>query len=334
MNSQLKPSLTLILVIAAVCLAAWPSALAAETPDRIGSRIAQPGLEFRFDQDVFPAPAAQTGVVAPQGFSRLSIRLYGGYSHILAADVNDGSDGFFELFEAYAAQGSGTLTGGYKPLHGGFDFGADLIYQITPNIGVGLGAGFMRNSSRSLATWTLNTTEYTITAEPALSAIPIRLGAFFTFPLAGQDQPDRGYRRGLLHRAQVRRHAKAGNQPDRLVGDVGRQPDVGFLPLGFHGSLGLEYMVSPKMGLFVEAAGRYAKLKNFAEVTGISNSSGGSSSTTDGKLYIETQIDPNYPFSMFTVEETPPVDDADTTYREPKFDLSGFSLRAGIRIRF
>ncbi len=334
MNSQLKPSLTLILVIAAVCLAAWPSALAAETPDRIGSRIAQPGLEFRFDQDVFPAPAAQTGVVAPQGFSRLSIRLYGGYSHILAADVNDGSDGFFELFEAYAAQGSGTFTGGYMPLHGGFDFGADLIYQITPNIGVGLGAGFMRNSSRSLATWTLNTTEYTITAEPALSAIPIRLGAFFTFPLAGQINltADIGgaYYTGLKFDATQRLETSPTDWLEMSVASL----TSGSSPLGFHGSLGLEYMVSPKMGLFVEAAGRYAKLKNFAEVTGISNSSGGSSSTTDGKLYIETQIDPNYPFSMFTVEETPPVDDADTTYREPKFDLSGFSLRAGIRIRF
>jgi hypothetical protein len=41
-----------------------------------------------------------------------------------------------------------------------------------------------------------------------------------------------------------------------------------------------------------------------------------------------------YTISMFTVEETPPVDDVDTTFREPKFDLSGFSLQAGFRIRF
>jgi hypothetical protein len=104
--------------------------------------------------------------------------------------------------------------------------------------------------------------------------------------------------------------------------------------LGFQGSLGLEYKFSPKMGFFVEAMGRYAKLKNFASVTARNEDSGSASETTVGKLYIAdyTFVDGSY--SLFTIEETPPVDDPPTvTYREPKIDLSGFSLQAGIRIR-
>ncbi|NTV80872.1 MAG: hypothetical protein HGA24_05550, partial [Candidatus Aminicenantes bacterium] len=104
--------------------------------------------------------------------------------------------------------------------------------------------------------------------------------------------------------------------------------------IGFHGSLGFEYKLSPKLGFFVEAVGRYAKFKNFEAVTGISESAGGIPDTTEGRLYILTQQLEGYEISGFTIEETTPVPDPGETYREPKIDLSGFSLQTGIRIRF
>jgi hypothetical protein len=39
--------------------------------------------------------------------------------------------------------------------------------------------------------------------------------------------------------------------------------------LGFQGSLGFEYMVSRKVGFFVEALGRYARFKNFGTATAL-----------------------------------------------------------------
>ena len=334
MKDRIKLSLVRLFAVSAVCLLAWPAVMAEETPEGHGKRTARPGLEFRFDKDAFAVPVAQAEIAAPERFSRLGLKLYGGYSHILAADVNEGAPFFFDLLALYAAEGMGTVAGGYKPLHGGFDFGADLIYQITPTIGVGVGAGFMRNSRRSLGTFTVDTTETLITVEPTISAIPVRLGVFFTVPVAGNVNltADIGgaYYAGLKFDA-VQRLESGANWSEMSVASLTAGPS----PLGFHGSLGLEYRISPRMGFFVEAAGRYAKLKNFDEVTGIENFSGGGSNTTDGKLYIETQtILSTYTISMFTIEETPPVDDADTTFREPKFDLSGFGLRAGFRIRF
>lgn len=276
--------------------------------------------------------AAQDG--GSKAFSRLSLKLYGGYSHIAAGDLNDGADYYFEIIELYEAQGYGTATGGYKPVHGGYDFGADLIYQITPAVGVGLGAGFMRNSSRSLANFASEDVSVDITVDSALSAIPVRLGVFFTVPAGPRlnltADVGAAYYLGLKLDATQRLDISDTEWMEMSVGST----EAGSQNIGFHGSLGFEYKLSRTMGFFVEAVGRYAKLSNFNAVTGIQNSSGGGGETIDGKLYIATQTDPDYPVSGFTIEETPPVDNEYTTYREPKFDLSGFSLRAGFRVRF
>jgi hypothetical protein len=103
--------------------------------------------------------------------------------------------------------------------------------------------------------------------------------------------------------------------------------------LGFQGSLGFEYKVSSKMGLFFEAVGRYASFKNFDTATATSQSSGGDPPPDVGKIYLATYTYPDGTYSAFVISEAVPLPDPDVTYREPKIDLSGFSLQAGIRIR-
>lgn len=271
-----------------------------------------------------PSPAAKA--------SKLSVKLYGGYSHVLAGDVNEGSDYYFEIIEAYVAEGAGTVSGSYKPLHGGANFGGDVIYQLSPKLGLGLGFGYMRNSSSSTATWTESELgSVTITATPTLTAMPIRLGLFFTTPLSKKLNltADAGaaYYAGLKLDATQGLEFDTGEWMEMTL----EGSDRSGIDIGFQGSLGVEYMLSPKLGLFVEAAGRYAKFKNFELVTGTQDSSEGGPETTEGKLYITSDNFGAYEISGFTIVETgvpvPPE------LREPKIDLSGFSLQIGIRIR-
>jgi len=335
MNSRIRLSTAFFMAIAAVCLIAWPSALAAETPDGGGGKTAPARLEFRFDQDAFPAPAAQTGIFEPRRFSRFAIRLYGGLSRVAAGDVNDGSDGFFELLEVYDALGLGTAEGGYSPVHWGANFGADLIYQISPNVGIGVGVGYMRSSKDSEMTLSNETESITLTATPTLSAMPIRLGVFLTVPVAGAIDLTADAGAAIYTGLKLDATQRLEFAADDWMEMTASGSRSSFDNLGFHGSLGFEYKVSPKMGLFVEAVGRYAKFKNFDTVTGTSEYSDGTSDTQEGKLYIVTYTFPDGMYSSFTIEDTPPVDDPPgEIYREPKIDLSGFSLQAGIRIRF
>lgn len=290
-------------------------------------RLTIPGAS----QETEDAEDSETGQL-----SRLSLRLYGGYSRIAAGDVNEGCDGYFELFELYDALGIGTASGGYSPLHSGYNFGADVIFQLSPNLGLGVGIGYLQSSRDSRMTISVDTDSLTLTGTPNLSAMPIRLGVFLTLPLSGKIDltADAGaaYYAGLKLEAEQRLEFPDGTWEEMaLSGSRSRLTDN----IGFQGSLGFEYKISRKMAFFVEGAGRYASFKNFDSVTGTNTDNEGGSDTNEGKLYIATYTFTEGTFSTFTIEETPPTPDPpDVTYREPKIDLSGFSLQAGIRIRF
>ncbi len=335
MKPRIRMSASLFFAAVVACMLAWPPAMAAATPGD-GSQAAQPGLNFRFDKDAFGLPmisdAPETGT--PQRFSRLAVRLYGAYSWVKAGDINDGSDGYFELLEAYAALGLGTATDGYDPIHGGYNVGADVIFQLSPMFGIGVGVGYLRNSSDPSMTLTAGTETISLAGKPTLTAMPLRFGTFFTFPLGRKlsltADASAVYYAGLKFDASQRLEFSTGEWASQSV-SASRSS---FANLGFQGSLGVEYRFSPSMGFFVEAVGRYARFKNFDMVTGTSESSGGGSDTTEGKLYIVTYTSPDLTYSGFTIEPTPPVDGPGVTFREPKIDLSGFSLQTGIRIRF
>ena len=319
-----------VLILILGCFALGTLAWAA--PAGTGDRPVAPGLNFLFDKDAFAVLGSQAEPAGPGAVSKFSLKLYGGYNYMLAGDVNDGATFYFDLVDYYVAEGGGSATGGYKPLHGGYNFGGDLIYQITPSLGIGVGAGYMRSTANSLLTYTEDLMSVDITADAMLSAIPLRLGLFLDVPMGGKlnltANAGAAYYLGLkLDATQGLEFSADEWMRQNVTGTERSGADI-----GFHGSLGLEYKFSPKMGFFVEAVGRYAKFKNFTTVTGTSESAGGlPPDTTEGVLYIVSETIGTQELTMFAVSDTPPTG---VTFREPKFDLSGFSLQAGIRIHF
>jgi hypothetical protein len=267
--------------------------------------------------------------------SPLALRLYGGFSQAKAGDLNEGLDGYFELFELYSALGAGTTTGGYNPLRSGYNFGADLILQISRHVGIGIGAGYMRFSKSSLLTWSHESEGIELSGTPTLSAVPIRLGLFLTLPLGERlnltiDGGAAAYT-ALKLDAQQRIDFSDGDWWEMSLNASRNEP---FKNLGFQGSVGFEFMVSRNTGFFVEALGRYARLENFETATAFNRDRDGASETVQGRIYLVTYTSDEGDWSIFTVEETPPVSDPPyKVYTEPMIDLSGFSIQAGFRIR-
>jgi hypothetical protein len=306
-------------------LASWPAAAAA---------AGQSGPDTKEETRTERAAALQMERSEAK-FSRLALRLYGGFSRAEAGDLNEGLDGYYELFKLYSALGFGTTTGGYNRLRAGYNFGGDLIFQVTRHVGIGIGAGYMRFSESSLMTWTLESESAEFSTSPMLSAVPIRLGLFLTLPL--------GKRLNLTVDGGAAAYAALKfDVPQRIGYPEGDWLEISlkasrnspFDNIGYQGSLGFEFIVSRNVGFFVEALGRYARFKNFETATALYKNNAGESETIEGRIYLETYTSDEGGYSVFTIEETPPVSDPPGhVYTEPKIDLSGFSLQAGLRIR-
>ena len=280
-----------------------------------------------------PCPAA-----AAAGGVKIDLRVHGGYSRLAAGDVNTGSGGLFEFYKLFAEYGDYTYEGGYEPLHGGADAGADVIFLLSRRFGVGIGVGFLKSAGDADMTLIPPDSETMVfDGGSALSAFPIRLGLYYSLPLVGKlsltANAGGAFYAGL--RFKDRFHVEAGSVFSTQ--EITATRTSLSKNLGFQGGLGFEYEVSPKMGVFVEAQGRYARFENFGSASIYLASAEGGSDTREGKIYLRTQTlatDPLIVINMYQVESTPPTPDPpDLVIREPKFDLSGFCLQMGIRIR-
>ncbi len=278
---------------------------------------------------------------------KVSFRLHGGWATISGGDINHGTQALFDWAELYYAPPySDQIEGGYTPLHRGYEVGGDLIFGLTRTLGIGIGAGYTKMSRALYDSWieihhSLEEIYYKIFEGAELEAMSIRLGLFLSLPIASKI--DFTANAGLCGYLRARYHA------DWLIGRAGyvsnwRDPynnistraDQKKFPIGFQAGAGIEYRLLPKIGLFIEARGRYAK---FRGLEGTSTSEpgeyGGISPTfsEQGKLFYESApMLPGAP-RVIMVQSAPPAG-PDGKPRQAVVDVSGVSLQAGIRIFF
>ena len=279
-----------------------------------------------------PIPAAAAG-----GGVKIDLRIHGGHSYLAAADVNTGSSGYYEFYKLLADYSGWAYEGGYKPVHAGYDAGAEVIFLLSSRFGIGIGAGYLRSSGNADMTLVTETSEMLFEGGPSLSAFPIRLGLYYSLPLAGRLSLTANAGAALYVGLRFKDRFHMEQDSYFATQEIVANRTSLSKNLGFQGGLGLEYKIASKWGVFVEVQGRYARFENFGKATVHLASSEGGTDTREGKIYLRTQTlsaDPLIVFNAFVVESTPPTPDPpDLLISEPKFDLSGFCLQAGIRIR-
>lgn len=283
-----------------------------------------------FLSDPVPAAAAGRGV-------KIDLRIHGGFSRLAAGDVNTGSGGMFEFYKLFAQYGDYALNGGYEALHGGTDAGADVVFLLSSRFGVGIGVGFLRSAGDADMTLTPpDSGDLVFDGGPALTAFPIRLGLYYSMPLVGKLSLTANAGAAFYAGLRFKDRFHAGQGSIFSTQEITATRTSLSKNLGFQGGLGLEYKLTHRMGAFVEIQGRYARFENFGSATIYLASAEGGSDTRQGKIYLRTQTlssDPLIVYNMFQVESTPPTPAPGLVISEPKFDLSGFCLQAGVRIR-
>jgi len=243
----------------------------------------------------------------------LTVKISFGFNHIAAGEINRGIRGVVDYYKYLISYWGHELDGDVEPFHSGFDFGADAIYSLTSHIGIGLGVSYIRwgNSSSLL----LKDVDYPkrLDSMPWVRAFPVRLGAFVTLPVFRKINVT--FNAGPAYYF-VRYKYNMAYQPYTVVQKASGQG------LGFHGGIGLELEWNSRATIFIEYQGRYAKFNNFE---GVEFKSG---TKEEGPLfYIEDEGMPQ----ITIYDEAPQLYD---TVRRADFDLSGFAIRVGAKVKF
>jgi hypothetical protein len=277
---------------------------------------------------------------------KISLKIQGGWAYISGGDANNGTQAFYDWGRTRFGPPSGALIeGGFSPLHGGYEIGADVIFQITKTFGLGVGMSYLKMNStfdESMMEIRQNAEDLTpffVYEATELNAMPIRLGAFFFWPV--NDKLDITANGGPSWCLRLKYHADWWlSRFDPLdmppSQHLATRAETGTLAMGLQGGVGIEYRLLPRIGLFVEAQGRLARSRGLEGTSASEEGEWGGlfpSFAESGTLYFESvPMLPDEP-RLIMVQTMPPPGPGGQA-RLAAIDLSGVTFRAGIRVRF
>lgn len=263
--------------------------------------------------------AAAPSFVAPGG--RITLSLSGGRKYFTGGDLNKGSEG---LADSYEDDLGITRNGDVKPLHLSYIFGGEINFSLSSKFLVGLGFDYLFGKQESVVKFSKETSSDLFTTRPKVEAYPLRLCLSF-FPL-----PYLYFKSGIEYyfvKSTLYYHFKVEDVFEEWSGDAKAQG------IGYLGSLGLVVAPSSRINLFLELGGRYARIDGF-EGENVYTDSTGYKSTEKGKLYFYQITSGGKSYPRLFIWEDKPSGTGVTDVREAFINLSGISIKAGIRINF
>lgn len=255
----------------------------------------------------------------------LSVKLSGGLGYFVTGDIEKGTRGLFDSTADFLSSAGYTLESRTATFHKAKEFAGDIIFNITPRVGIGIGVGSIYASVTNILTASggdLWMQQYA--SSPTITAVPIRLGLFFTLPIHRLFSVT--FNGGAAHYWTKYSYALATDWLDwESIFHSAKAKSF-----GFHGGIGLEINLNKRATFFIEGQGRYAKISNFKGTTQLRKWEiyDYSFSIEEGTLYYLE--DENHPYLAIFKEEPSGY----KTVRKATFDFSGFSLRVGLRAKF
>lgn len=278
---------------------------------------------------LFLAASSAAIAEAREPLGEIRLRAYGGLSGLGGGDFNSGQRGWADFYCAVFGLLSYVPDGDIKPVRMGWDLGSEAIYKFSSSLGVGFGAGFLRAARTSDMAFTpsragLDVLKYE--AGTVLSAVPLTVSLHYFLPSKG--------RIGIGAQAGLGPTLAWGCASQRLSDGAGNwtlnEYRVRGGGLGFLAGLGLEYELSGRLALFLEARGRLAAFTNFKGDVAVSDSTGWSDSAS-GLLWSErVDLGSLGSWNIFEISETEPAGTGLAEVRRARIDFSGISLVLGV----
>jgi len=278
-----------------------------------------------------------TGFGQVQDFIKgFNLKFTGGYGTMATGDYNTMGKDLESYFDDYSALLGVSRTGEFKKINMGLEFEGEIIMDLNGNFGIGFGVGYIRRSNESeisLSVPGIGSISYSL--EPIITVTPVNLSLYFFPPIASSMNiylyGGFGYYISKLT-SIYRFDAQLAGFPEYWEKSESELKDKG---LGFHAGAGLEFNIAPKIAIFIEGKGRYCKLKSWEGDSTLTDSDGWTGSESGTMWYYEAQdFDTGKWYSMIVLQEDKPSGYYIRNIREFEVNLSGISLRTGIRIKF
>jgi hypothetical protein len=269
---------------------------------------------------------------------KITLKIKGGWNIFSGGDIEKGIGGMFDnAFQLISSSGAPIVESQKESNHAGLEVGGDLIYCVTPRLGIGIGASRITAGKESFISYHVTGwfTEDQLRVRPDIRVSVLRLGVFYAFPFASRLAIS-------VHGGPAFYFARYAYNMSQTSGSPGLDAVLyGFLPtglyqearakqLGLEGGIAFEFDPNPFVAFFVEAAGRYARIGGFEgdETTSafqtfhpqVFNQSG-SLYYADGDQYLLLDI-------------VPPEGAAAGNARKATLNFSGLSFLAGLKLRF
>ena len=262
--------------------------------------------------------------------SRFAFKAYGGVNYLSGGEYDKGAVGFGQTWFTMLQLLGLSPSGAFASAHWGMDFGGDFIFQVTPDIGVGLGVEYISASNTSSIKYTPAVTGLNYSWKSTPNAIPIKATFYYFLPTGGNLKFF--FNAGLGYY-----FAKANYETEfyALIAPPAKAvSDTSGGGLGFHGGIGMEVGLSPMISLIVEARGRYASFSNFTGSAAWTFPLGGATAFTDSnaKLWYT-----DYDYLSLGTQGwlwTASITPAGTSPHQASVDFSGFSFLLGFVFHF
>jgi len=259
---------------------------------------------------------------------RLNLAFWLGSRHAAVGDLNDGAEGLARYYESrLAAAGVGEV----EALHSGYLLGAELRIPLASGFYLSLGAEYSSGEASSFVAYKEGSSEALYSTKPWLRTTPISLALLY-YPLrflylkAGLDY-------SFARCAYFYRFSTPDpfEQTESWQEWTGEASSSGF---GYQLGLGLEWPLVSRVSLIAEAAFRHGRL-NDLEGEDFYQESTSYQSREQGTLYrIRATAGGPETFPLVFIRDREPTEAGVVDVRKAELDLSGYSLRLGLKVRF
>ena len=261
--------------------------------------------------------------------AKLDLKITGGITHISGGDWNTSMEGRSEWMRYLREQAGSIYNSELDFLDGGKEFDGQIVFYLSPNVALGVGAGYIDVQGFSRSTTTTEGVTGNSGTDYECSAIPVTFGFYYFIPVSPKIKFSVG--------------AGAGYYFARFSADHRREDGDGFWvtneregtsgDFGFHGGIGFEYSLSQSISIVVEGVGRYAKIDGFEGIQNRADANGWRDSTEGSDYWVEYQQQGIQWFPRVIISAETPSNPDYKNVRSAVVDFSGFALRIGLKIK-